>query len=42
MNPRVLVMVVSHNGMHWLPRCLSSVMPGVKTPDSAPEVDVYV
>ncbi|MBQ4389672.1 MAG: glycosyltransferase family 2 protein [Bacteroidales bacterium] len=42
MNPRVLVIVVSHNGMRWLPRCLSSVMPGAKTPDSAPEVDVYV
>ena len=38
MNPRVLVIVVSHNGMRWLPRCLSSVMPGAKTPDSAPEV----
>ena len=42
MNPRVLVIVVSHNGMRWLPRCLSSVMPGAKTADSAPEVDVYV
>ena len=42
MNPRVLVVVVTHNGMHWLRRCLSSVMPGAKTPDSAPEVDVYV
>lgn len=38
MNPRVLVIVVSHNGMRWLPRCLSSVMSGAKTPDSAPEV----
>lgn len=38
MNPRVLVIVVSHNGMRWLPRCLSSVMPGAKTPDSAPDV----
>ncbi len=42
MNARVLVIVVSHNGMRWLPRCLSSVMPGAKTADSAPEVDVYV
>lgn len=38
MNARVLVIVVSHNGMRWLPRCLSSVMPGAKTPDSAPDV----
>lgn len=38
MNPRVLVIVVSHNGMRWLPRCLSSVMPGAKAPDSAPNV----
>ena len=42
MNPRVLVVVVTHNGMHWLRRCLSSVMPGAKTAGSAPEVDVYV
>lgn len=37
---RVLVIVVTHNGMHWLPRCLSSIVqpdPGAVEAPGAPE-----
>ena len=37
---RVLVIVVTHNGMHWLPRCLSSIVqpdPGAVEAHGAPE-----
>ena len=30
---RVLVILVTHNGMHWLPRCLASVAPSGKKAD---------
>ena len=34
---RVLVIIVSYNGMPWLERCLGSVYPGAKTCHFAPE-----
>ena len=42
MTARVLVIVVTHNGMRWIDRCIGSVISGAKTADSAPEVAVYV
>ena len=34
---RVLVIIVSYNGMPWLERCLGSVYPGANTGHFAPE-----
>ena len=42
---RVLVILVTHNGMHWLSRCLGSVAPSGKNanfPDGQVLTDVYV
>ena len=38
---RVLVIVVSYNGMPWLDRCLGSVYPGAKTGHFAPDLYVW-
>ncbi|MBO4340670.1 MAG: glycosyltransferase family 2 protein [Bacteroidales bacterium] len=42
---KVLVILVTHNGMHWLPRCLASVAPSGNnaiSPDGQVLTDVYV
>ncbi len=38
---RVLVIIVSYNGMPWLERCLGSVYPGAKTCHFAPDLYVW-
>lgn len=38
---RVLVIIVSYNGMPWLERCLGSVYPGAKTGQFAPDLYVW-
>ena len=38
---RVLVIIVSYNGMPWLERCLGSVYPGAKTGHFAPDLYVW-